>query len=626
MTPASTFDLEALWDSVFAEVDLNNIRTLTQVISTQYPQRIWYPLDRNGTQTLLDCWEYVNDTISDYTDGELHFNLRTSMLNLVAIKEGTDSNLAPIIISAIISSRWSPGANGFAASVAAVLECARVLHDYDLANDVYFVFTNSISYGYSFSYSSGNQGMEHLLNELVEMGRTPSGVIWFNRLLYFNYDVFGQDIRVAYDFLYNPYDPIRYVLSLSEEISEKSGTGQVVIGNRSYNDYWIPTGAFEGWERGIPSITVGQFYNDFVWTTEYDTWNYNQYQYDNAVEAVGLVCSLVTTLGNMASGDAPEHSRTIGVGAYGTYEEDIHLTGLSYVNISITWDKNFSVAADLLNPSDSSVYFRNETDQEIQMSYLVDQRGQYTLQVTNSGNESIIVSIIHSQYQDLDWDGMDDYEEYLFGTDSLTSDTDSDFLSDPDERTLGTNPRIQDTDSDGAFDGIEVLAGCDPLVQDTDSDSLLDGFELSIGLDPTLADSDQDGLNDDVELDLGVDPLNSDSDRDGLSDYIEYMELGTDPLSPDSDGDGLSDLFEVLNALNPLSTDTDLDGLSDAYEVEHCLMPFDADTDRDGIPDGQDWAPTEHWINTVPFFGLGIFTIIIILVLVLKRRAYMRGS
>jgi hypothetical protein len=104
------------------------------------------------------------------------------------------------------------------------------------------------------------------------------------------------------------------------------------------------------------------------------------------------------------------------------------------------------------------------------------------------------------------------------------------------------------------------------------------------------------------------------------------MELGTDPLSPDSDGDGLSDLFEVLNALNPLSTDTDLDGLSDAYEVEHCLMPFDADTERDGIPDGQDWAPTEHWINTVPFFGLGIFTIIIILVLVLKRRAYMRGS
>ena len=55
-------------------------------------------------------------------------------------------------------------------------------------------------------------------------------------------------------------------------------------------------------------------------------------------------------------------------------------------------------------------------------------------------------------------------------------------------------------------------------------------------------------------------------------------------------------------------------------------MPFDAETDRDGIPDGIDWAPTEHWINMVPFFGLGIFSIIIVLVLALKRRAYLRGN
>ena len=626
MTPADTFNLESLWDSVFSRVQLSSIRSMVQVISTQFPQRVWYPLDRNGSENLWDVWDYVNETISDFTDGELHFNFRTSMLNLVAIKEGTDSNLAPIIISGIVSSRWSPGANGFAASVAAVLECARVLHSYNVSNDVYFVLSNSISYGYSFTYSSGNQGMDHLLNELEDMGRTPAGVIWFNRLLYYNYDTFGQDIKVSYDYLMNPYDPIRYVLNMAEEISLRSGTGQVVIGNRSADSHWLPTGAYEGWRRGIPSFTVGQFYTDYIWTTEDDVWNSGYYQYDNAVEAVGLVCSLVTTLGRMGTGDAPELTvpRTLGAGS--TYERELHLTGLSYVNISITWSQNFSVAAEILDPSDDSVYFRNESDQEIQMNYLVEDRGQHTLKITNSGNETISMTIVYSHYQDLDWDGLDDYEEFMFGTDSLSSDTDSDLLIDPLEQILGTDPRNPDSDSDGAIDGIEVALGSDPLVQDSDSDNLLDGFEIDRGLDPTLADSDQDKLNDDIELEIGTDPLNADSDHDGLSDYTEYIELNTDPLSPDSDGDGLSDLFEVLNALNPLSTDTDLDGLSDSYEVEHCLMPFDADTDRDGIPDGIDWAPTEHWINMVPFFGLGIFSIIIVLVLALKRRAYLRGN
>ncbi len=626
MTSADTFNMESLWDSIFSQVSLSNIRSLVQTISTVYPQRIWYPLDRNGSQTLLDCWEFVNDTISDYTDGELHFNFRTSMLNLVAIKEGTDSNLAPIIISGIISSRWSPGANGFASSVAAVLECARILHNYNMTNDVYFVFSNSISYGYSFTYNSGNQGMEHLLNELVDMGRTPAGVVWFNRLLYYNYDTFGQDIKVSYDFLMNPYDPVRYILNMAEDISARSGTGQVVIANRTYDEAWVPTGAFEGWERGIPSITIGQFYNDFVWTSEYDTWNFGQYLFDNGVDAVGLVCSLVSTIGRLGNGDAPEFSSTVTLGAHSAYETDLHLTGLSYVNITVTWDRNFSVATDLVNRFDQSVYFRNESDQEIQMSYLVENRGVYTLQISNSGNETISVTTVHSQYQDLDWDGLDDLEEYIYGTDSLSDDTDSDLLSDPDEQTLGTDPRASDSDLDGAIDGIEVAMGSDPLLQDTDSDTLLDGFEIENGYDPTLADSDQDGLNDNVELDLGIDPLNEDSDSDGLSDYVEHVELNTNPLSPDTDGDGLSDLFEVLNALNPLSTDTDLDGLSDAYEVEHCLMPFDADTDRDGIPDGQDWAPTEHWINVIPFIGLGVFTLMIVLILALKRRAYMRGN
>ena len=77
MIPADTFNMESLWDSVFSKVQLSSIRLMTQVISTQFPQRVWYPLDRNGSQNLWDCWDYVNETISDFTDGEVHFNFRT---------------------------------------------------------------------------------------------------------------------------------------------------------------------------------------------------------------------------------------------------------------------------------------------------------------------------------------------------------------------------------------------------------------------------------------------------------------------------------------------------------------------------------------------------------------------
>ncbi len=621
---AGTFSMESMWDDIFASVSQTHIRNIVEELSTTYAQRIWYPLDRNGSLPLINAWTYVNNTLKADTGNELHFTFRTSMLNLVAIQEGTDNDLAPIIIGGVISSKYSPGANGFASSVAAVLECARILHSYNLTNDVYYVLSNSISDGY-FNYDLGNQGLNALLDEIIDEDIIPSAVLWFNRLLYTTAESYGSSVRIDYDYVANPYDPVRFMTDLSELISEKSGTNQIVIPDRTTDQVWRASGAYEAWERGIPGIAIGQYYSDSVWRGEDDVYDASFYDYGNAREAAGVIASIVATAGTLGKGDAPRLTFSGTLTANSAIELPMSLTGNSFVNVSVTWNKNTSLIAEILGPDDNVVYFRNESDMVAQLNYLVTQPGRYTLFLENLANESISYYAAYSHYHDLDGDGLNDYEEFLFGSDAISADTDRDFLTDDQEQVYNTDPRNQDSDQDGALDGIEVSLGSNPLVQDSDQDSLLDGFEIDYGLSPTSKDTDQDGLDDAFELDNGLNPLLADSDADGLDDYSEN-EIGTNPLSPDSDGDGLSDLFEVLNGLNPLAVDSDSDGLSDPYEIEHCLMPYDADTDRDGIIDSLDWAPTEHWANILPFIGLGVFSIVILGILFSKRRTYIRSG
>ncbi|MFW9918882.1 MAG: M28 family peptidase [Candidatus Thorarchaeota archaeon] len=628
LAPSETFSLESLWDDIYSKVSESNALSIVRTLSQNYGQRVWFPLDKNGSLELLGAWEWVNDTIKTATGNELEFHFLTEYLNLVAIKEGTEDNLAPILIVGTIASRYTtgPGANTYGSSVAAVIEAARILNQYDLTNDIYFVLTNTISAG-NFNFENGNQGLQNLIGDLENQGRKPAGIIWFNQLLYSDpVTTYGENIRLDWNILATPYDPVAYIIRMARTISEISGTNILTVANQSSSlPFWYSTGGYEGWRNGIPSISLGQFYGDpysYNYADEWDVWAYD---YAKIAEAVGLASSIVATLGRLGYGEAPELTRSIGVGAYSQASVPLPITGLSIVNVSLSWNKNFSVRAEIRTPTGATILSRNESDQAINMSCLNPTRGEYSIRFTNYGNESISILYNYAQFQDLDWDNLDDYEEYLFGTDSLSTDTDSDLLSDPDEQVFGTNPRLADSDADGAIDGIEIIYGSNPLVQDSDGDTLLDGYEIDHGYDPSSNDTDGEGLTDDFELDFGTDPRLDDTDRDGIDDYQEWL-IGTNALSPDSDQDGLSDLFEVLNALNPLSADTDLDGLSDAYEVEHCLMPFDADTDRDGIPDGQDWAPREHWIMLIPPVILIAFTLAILGILFSKRRAYIKGG
>ena len=215
------------------------------------------------------------------------------------------------------------------------------------------------------------------------------------------------------------------------------------------------------------------------------------------------------------------------------------------------------------------------------------------------------------QNRDLDGDGLTELEEYLAGTDPLSTDTDGDGISDQEELhpTNGPNtsyqpsdPRLKDSDGDGLTDLQEREYDTHPRDWDSDDDGLGDGDEVNLyGTWPDRADSDEDGMWDGWEVKYGLRPgvndANDDLDQDGATNLQEWKNyqayqkalregkkpgypIHTNPAYPDgvdpwqdSDKDGLTDWEErYVYHTDPGKTDTVGDGLGDKYRVENGLI------------------------------------------------------
>ena len=123
---------------------------------------------------------------------------------------------------------------------------------------------------------------------------------------------------------------------------------------------------------------------------------------------------------------------------------------------------------------------------------------------------------------DSDGDGLINYMETYYGTDSHKKDTDDDGLSDLTEiAATHTNPTKKDSDNNGVSDGDE--------------------------------DSDYDGVPNLKELRVGTDLASRDTDLDSLTDGDELTKYHTNPCKSDTDDDGANDGWEVETSSNPLS-------------------------------------------------------------------------
>jgi hypothetical protein len=122
--------------------------------------------------------------------------------------------------------------------------------------------------------------------------------------------------------------------------------------------------------------------------------------------------------------------------------------------------------------------------------------GTVIVQAINEGTQGLLkLSIVLSA--DSDSDGIPDDVELANGLDpnnpaDALDDPDHDGLNNLDEYLYGTNMHNPDTDGDGILDGEEVIAGADgfitnPLLKDTDGDGIPDNVEVASGSDPTNA-------------------------------------------------------------------------------------------------------------------------------------------
>jgi hypothetical protein len=85
---------------------------------------------------------------------------------------------------------------------------------------------------------------------------------------------------------------------------------------------------------------------------------------------------------------------------------------------------------------------------------------------------------------DADLDGVNNWDEYLDGTDPIKQDTDGDGLWDGEEKTGKRNPGIQPEDRPSGIQIPDTFTPTDPLLVDTDGDGYSDYLELIYKTDP----------------------------------------------------------------------------------------------------------------------------------------------
>jgi hypothetical protein len=615
------FSVPELWDDIWSRISSERVQNYTRDLSVNFPNRTWNSITMEPSETLEEAWDWANQTLKNITEESVEFHQETEYRNLVALMNGVGpSPRTALVVTGVIDSGFSPGANSGAGSVAAVFEVANLLHEYSLAFDVYYVLINR-----GYEDTEYDLGSRALVSWFEENRISTLTTITFERLLY---GIIEQTFRNTTSVRASPYthqfQQSDWLPQLMIQVSGEMGSGRL----RQPSDLDIAqrSSAYEMWRVERPAVHVAQgFWTDPFSGTELDVWNNQQYNYGKASEAITSVASIIAYLGLLGKDEVGlRHTDDI-IDPDDSIEQLVIMSSRNYLNTTILWENDTTIKAQVIDAlTEDIVYERIEDDNLISMKYLSQHSGHHYIRITNSGQNSTGIEVNVTFVEDCDGDSLTDLFELRLGTNVYYYDSDHDGLDDDFELSYGTNPLSADSDGDGALDMEELLAGSSLLLVDSDGDGLTDGIEFNLGTNPTNIDSDDDGLSDFQEIEeFFTDPLSRDTDADGLEDGFE-TEAGLNPLSPDSDGDSLSDLFEILNLLDPLSQDTDGDGWSDSYEVEFCLSPTDTDTDDDGIPDGLDWDPREHWLSAIAPVGLMSVILILVVFSFMKYRFYMK--
>lgn len=472
----------------------------------------------------------------------------------------------------------SPGANDDASGVAAVLELARVLSQYDWPLDIYFCLWNNEEQGLYGSREVSSMFLAWKADVLVHFNvdmllvQDPDSPP--DQRILMNYQV--GDGTIHQDAL--------YWAELARCMNNNFASPIIYPAPSSSFPYWRQSDHYPFVQTGYKSnifVFESGISHDTAFHRAQDTWNNPLYNYTAAASTVASIGASIAFTLSRIQGQLTYSSYTAPLSSGASRDYLFEMTMRTQVDVRASWSSATGLQFSMLDP-DSSVLSSCATDEESAanatvLSLNTTALGIHTLQVTNTGLDPVTVGVV------------------------LVHETDLEGNSVPDSQEFWRNAFDVDSDGDGVSNGDEIILGLDRFSPDTDNDELNDGDELRLGTDPKYYDSDDDGMSDGWEVKHDLNPLADDSqedpDGDDLTSIVEYG-LGTDPKNNDTDGDGMPDGWEVANDLEPLIDDSqgdpDHDRAINVVEYGYGTDPHSNDTDGDGMPDGWEIA---HGLN-----------------------------
>jgi len=424
------------------------------------------------------------------------------------------------------------GANDDGTGVAAMLEIASVMSEYEWPLDVYFGAWNAEEIGLFGSREVAREfrarGVDILVHYNVDMLLVPD----------------PEDMTVLMVYPAGLYTVGQYWADLTLQMSNTYGNGIIKpLMSRDFSawqrsDHW--SFIQEAYGSSLFAHESGGAY-DVWYHTPGDVWTNEAYNYEIAAEAVKSIGAAIAFTQARAYQMPVNGDRSFNL--LPSHERNIYMTITRETSINVTsrwWGGGATFT--IYDPEGyliDQVTFDDASPWESSMvlDTPIIRQGVYRLQVFNHRGTTTGYDVSWLYDSDIDGNDIPDSEEFWFDVEHFSTDQDLDTLSDADEMIIGTDWESPDSDSDELPDNWELNYGLNPLdpndaLDDEDGDSLTNLEEFVYGSNPLLIDSDADEIPDNWEIENDLNPSVNDASEDPDNDQITNLEeyrAGTDP-------------------------------------------------------------------------------------------------
>ncbi len=521
-----------IWYDITERSYTNYVRTLTENGSR------WIASPRAYSEENEEAREYIIEELNRVSDGRIEVEVIGDYQSVVGRLPGYLPVDAPafMIGGHYDSVPQGPGANDDGTGVAAMLEIARVMSQYQWPLDIYFGAWNAEEIGL--------RGSLEVAQEFHD--REVELLVYYNVDMLLVPDTDDRTVLMVYpDF---DYHTGKYWADLTAQMSNTYGEGRIELVGSSDFSAWTRSDHWSFIQNGYGSSLFAHEsggVNDIWYHQSTDVWSNPAYDYEVATEGVRAIGAAIAfsqarayhepVTGKASFNLQPDQGKSI----YMTISEQ------TTINVSCRWWGGaasftlFDPQGTILN--EVSFDATSPWEASLVLETPVSFYGVYELYVYNHLGTTTGYEVTLTYESDINNNGIPDSQEFWIDSSLFSMDQDGDSLSDAYEMIIGTNWLSPDSDSDQLPDDWELEYNLDPLNpddanMDEDGDTLTNLVEYSYGSNPLLVDSDADKLPDKWEIENGLNPMMNDASEDPDNDHISNLEeylAGTDPNVPE---------------------------------------------------------------------------------------------